>query len=340
MIRQFGLFLVAVVLGAALFWMAGGGGPGQKTASTHDVAAEVAGVAPETAPDPGASPRQRLRMSSRREQPREPELSLQGTEVGGGFAVDAAGNFVATTNAIAVFEYFLSTTGELSPEEILRRIQAEIGKRLGPPADAQATEFLGRYMSYRDRARALGAGHSEEAGLRERFQRVRDLRREMFGEEVADRLFGQEDAAAEIAITQREIAEDPSLSDQEKAARIAELYDDLPEPMRKAREESMAAIKLRQDEEKMRRDGADEEQIRRMRVERFGEEAADRLDALDREDAEWSSRLLAFRQERQRIRSDSSLTAEQREGAVARLMEELFDERERIRVLALDEIGE
>ena len=262
--------------------------------------------------------------------------SLKGTEVAGGLLRDEAGNFLPTPDALVLFEYFLSATGEASRDEITARIRAEIARRLDPPADAQAYAFLDRYLSYREQGRALATDAEDDADLRARFERLRELRRQTFGEEVAVALFGEEEAVAEISIAQREIAADASLDEEEKAARIEDLYAQLPEPVRRAREQTMAALQLRADEARLREQGAGAEEIRRLRVERFGEEAAARLDALDRERAEWDRRLADFRAESTRIRSDRSLTPRQQDAAIARLMAERFAENERIRVEALN----
>ncbi|MBI5506709.1 MAG: hypothetical protein HY899_18120 [Deltaproteobacteria bacterium] len=263
--------------------------------------------------------------------------SLQGTDTAGALLVDEAGNFVATAEALDLFEYFFSATGEETPEQIVARIRDEIAKRLGPPADAQARAFLERYLLYRERGMAMGAGETEGAELRAGFERLKSLRREIFGEEIAAALFGDEEAQADVSIRQREIAADPDLSDDEKAARIQALYDELPEPLRHAHEQTLAVLNLQRDEARLRAQGGDDAAIRALRVERFGEGAADRLEALDRENAAWDSRLRDFDAERARILADQSLSAAARDAAIARLLQERFDERERIRVAAIDE---
>lgn len=267
--------------------------------------------------------------------------SLRGTEIAGGFLVDENGNFLPTSDALALFDYFFSASGEESAEDIVARIRAEIDKRLSPPADQQAAAFLDRYLLYRERGIALGSGgQPDDADLRAGFEKLKALRREIFGEETAAALFGEEEAAAEVSLRQREIAADPSLTDEEKAARIEALYGELPEPLRQAHEQTMAAVNLRRDEAALRAAGGDDAAIRALRVERFGEEAADRLEALDREDAAWNSRLQSFNTERDRIRGDASMSAAAKEAAIAQLLQRSFDERERIRVGAIDEAGQ
>src|SRR6185369_7517325 len=161
-------------------------------------------------------------------------------EVAGGLVVDADGNFVPGPETVAMFEYFLSTTGEKSAAEILATIQAEIRKRLEPPAEAQALAFLDRYMLYRERGVAFGLEDAGDQDLRPRYDRLRALRREIFGEELARRLFGDEEAEAEVTIRQHEVAADPNLTDEEKAAQIDKLYNDLPPAARQARDDTLA----------------------------------------------------------------------------------------------------
>jgi lipase chaperone LimK len=253
--------------------------------------------------------------------------------------VDSGGNFTPTPEAIELFEYFFSTTGEEPLEDIVARIRDEIRQRLSPPADAQALVFLDRYLLYRERGVALGAADPGDDDLRARFEALRSLRREIFGDELAARLWGEEEAVAEVAVRQREVAADPELSDEEKVARIEELYDELPAPMREARRQALAAAMLRADEAKIRERGGSDGDIRRLRAERFGEEAAERLADLDRRRADWNVRVEDFRAERSRILADASLSEQERRTAVARLLAERFDEAERTRIEALDRIA-
>jgi len=330
------VLLVVVVLGglAFLLW----------PRRVHDLQSPVAtGEAPAV----GAAPREpadgsRRQGAARRALPHEAatDESLQGTDVAGGLLVDADGNFVPGPESVALFEYFLSMTGEKSPEEILAAIQDEIRKRLEPPAEAQALAFLDRYMLYRERGVALGRSDAGGEDLRARFDRLRSLRREIFGEDLAARLFGDEEAQADVAIRQREVAADPNLTEEEKAARIEKLYDELPAAAREAREQAMAVLHLREDEERIRTAGGSEQDIRELRVERFGEEAADRLEDLDRERAEWDTRFQDYRGERARILADPSLSQADRQAALQRLLESRFDENERVRARALDGLAD
>lgn len=100
----------------------------------------------------------------------------------------------------------------------------------------------------------------------------------------------------------------------------------------------MAAIRLREDEERVRARGGGDEEIRELRVERFGEAAADRLEDLDHERSQWDSRFRDYRTARARILGDPALTEAARRAALERLLDARFDDNEKVRARALDSL--
>jgi lipase chaperone LimK len=285
----------------------------------------------------GAGERNRREADPRRPARIAGRGSLDGTQIPGGLFVDDGGNFVATRDAMVLFEYFFATSGEYEHDAIVAAIRAELGRRLEQPAEAQALAFLERYLAYRERGTTLAQGEGEE-DLRSGFERMRALRREVFGEEVTTALFGEEEAIAEVALRKNEIAADPELSAEQKKAEIEALHEELPESARESMQETEAAVKLAEDEARLRARGGSDEEIRELRVERFGEDAADRLEALDAERAEWDRRYSAYRSERVRILANTSVSEADRRAMLETLVAGRFDERERIRVEAFDSI--
>jgi hypothetical protein len=144
-----------------------------------------------------------------------------------GLRVDAAGNFYPEASTIDRFESSLATNQPV--ERSLAAIRADIARELGPPAEQQALEFLDRYMEYRNRGIELGLNQDVTEDFTPRFAQLRSLRREFFGIEVGQRLFGEQERAANIAIREAEILGDDSLSESEKARRLSELYNPPPD---------------------------------------------------------------------------------------------------------------
>jgi lipase chaperone LimK len=85
----------------------------------------------------------------------------------------------------------------------------------------------------------------------------------------------------------------------------------------------------------MQAEGASAEEIRQLREQSLGSAAADNLAQLDQQQAEWRQRLSDYAAERDRLRS-AGLSQGELDNAIAELQNSRFDERERMRVNALD----
>ena len=258
--------------------------------------------------------------------------SLRGTDVDGGFLIDAEGRFVPSRDALDLFDYFFVASGEESEDAIVARIREEIQRRLGPNATPGALAFLEAYLRYRERTRDLAGRAAPEDAL----DAVVEIRRDEFGAD-ADRLFGADEARIRMSLAQREIAGDPSLDEDEKRALMEALYAELPPEAQRARRRSMAPARLRADEADLRRAGATDAEVRAHRAELFGEEAADRLAALDQRRAEWDERVAAYLREREEVLADASRPRADREAEAETLLLERFAGPERLRVRALQD---
>lgn len=269
-----------------------------------------------------------------------PPDSLRDTESDGSLTLGADGHFVPDRGALALFDYFLSATGEEPAPTLRARIVAEIAQRLPPDAAREAEAFLDRYLGYREAARRISEDDRLALGadLERRLQWLRELRREHFGAALAERLFGDEERSIEIALERRRIAWDASLTPEERRTRIEALEAELPDAARRARAETTLPLRLHQQEAALRESGADAATIRTLREESVGIEAADRLAELDARRAAWQGRVEAYRAERAAIEGDPSIDTAERDAQVEALRARRFDPTERLRVQALDDI--
>jgi lipase chaperone LimK len=264
--------------------------------------------------------------------------SLRDSEIDGSLAVDSAGHFIPTASALALFDYFLSATGEEPDAQLRARIVAEIERRLADPAATEAIAFLDLYLGYRAAAEqmALDERLAESADLERRLQWIRELRRQHFGAALASSLFGDEERATEVAIAQRRVATDASLTEREKQVEMDALEARLPAAERRARAASAAPRRLEEQEAALRERGGSDAELRALREELVGAEAAERLEERDRRRADWEGRLAEYRVARDAVLADAGLEPEAREAAIEGLLARRFDARERIRVRTLD----
>jgi lipase chaperone LimK len=136
------------------------------------------------------------------------------------------------------------------------------------------------------------------------------------------------------------VLRDETLSAEERQRRLDDLDQRLPESARQARGEALAALRLTEDEEQLRAAGGSPDDVRALREQRFGPQAAERLAALDEERAAWQQRVDDYRRARRAIAGDVSLGDAERARALGALLEERFSPQERLRVEALDQIGD
>jgi lipase chaperone LimK len=167
---------------------------------------------------------------------------------------------------------------------------------------------------------------------------LRELRRSLFGAELAARLFEEEELRALDALEWRRVAADPDLTEEQRAEELAALEADWPEAERARIERVTLAQRVIARESAMREDGAAESEIQTQREQEFGAEAASRLAALDRARAEWTARVERYRAERARLEADPPVDEVEGAEALEALRARYFEGPELIRIRALDEL--
>jgi lipase chaperone LimK len=260
--------------------------------------------------------------------------SLQGTRPDGAVQVAPDDSVVVDDQLIALFDYYFSTVGEKSPEQVRAEIERELDRTLRPAAAAAAKRVLARYFAYKQALAALEAGKGlagpDAASLQRRLAALAAIRARFFSKGETAAIFGREDAANNEALARLRIREDPSLTPQQKQERLAALDASLPPALREAREAPLKIGRMQEAAERMRAAGAGDDAIFRMRADAFGADAAGRLADVDREDGAWKRRIEAYLAQRRGVKD---------EAAAAALRNRMFSEEEQRR-LAVYESGE
>ena len=289
--------------------------------------------------EPSAVPSDLLRSASSVRVPEQLPDSLAGTSVPDGWArTDRLGNLIPTPHLRQLFEYFLSALGEESLQQLVARIEMALSA-LEEPARSQARQTLGNYLEYKLAVSELEQSYGEMAGLgagemQRRMAEIQALRRTWLDADTADAFFADDEAVDRFQIEKLRITSDDSLTDEQKAEALREAESSLPDPLRKAREQTRRFA----DYEQVRQELADDPRaLEAWRRAAFGDAAADRLARLDEEQKDWERRWQAYTRERDRLLS-SGLAEPERQEALERLRVSHFSETERIRAEALDSI--
>ncbi|MCP5059831.1 MAG: lipase chaperone [bacterium] len=198
---------------------------------------------------------------------------------------------------------------------------------------ADAEELAERFLAFRATAqRELNDPALAASGdLERRLQWLRELRRRSFGAELAERLFGEEEARLRVVLAMRRVREDPSLSQEEREAALGALEEEFPTAVRETRARTTAPLRLAQEETALRDAGANDAEIQTLREARVGKAAAARLAALDEERREWDRRLGDYLVERDELLAIGTDPEGLRELRVRH-----FAEHERLRVERLE----
>jgi lipase chaperone LimK len=265
--------------------------------------------------------------------------SLAGTAPDGG-AIAAPDNALVLDPAlIRLFDYYLTTVGERPVEAIRAQVERDLGGRLAPLAAQQAKDVFARYVQFKASLKARRppsavAGRSVDI-LRAGLRSMLALRATFFNEAESQALFGPQDAEASAALARMAIEQDAALGDTQRRDKLAALDASLPADARAAREAPLAVIHLQEAAERLRAQGASEDDVYRMRAAAVSPEAANRLADLDRDEAAWKARIAAYQAQRGALLSAQGSDA-QRQAAMSELRNRLFTPEEQRRLTAYE----
>lgn len=274
--------------------------------------------------------------------------AFRGASVDGSVKTDENGNLIIDRELRRLFDYFLLATETDPLEDAVNRLKKYLEDSVEQPALDQVLSVLDQYLAYKMRLVELEEGMQLADGqantattekIAQHLDAVSQLRREMLTAEVVEAFFGAEESHNRYLLARFQILSNPNLTDAQKAEQLALLTGSLPPETREAMERPYFHSRLSNQTEALRASGANESEIRQLRMATVGPEATARLEALDTRRKEWSNRLERYRNERKEILANKGLSELDRQQALEALLERSFKEDERIRVRALDRIS-
>lgn len=263
--------------------------------------------------------------------------SLLGSHHGVQLRQNAQGQLVIEATLVKLFEFYLAGLEEEGVDKVLLRIHHELAQQLESVALQQARELLRRYVDYRLALQTLPShDHNlDPSALRQRYEALNGIRQQFFSDEEYQAFFGRDNAQDEYMLQRLALVQQQGLSNLQRQQALNELETQLPEDIRRIRSESTRHGELYEATQAMQAAGASPEEIRLLREQTLGSEAAQRLAELDKQQAEWQQRLRDYASERDRLRT-LGLSETDFQNALSELLASRFDELERIRVSALD----
>jgi len=235
--------------------------------------------------------------------------SMAGTRPDG--ALQAVGARLKVTPELGYLcDYYLSGLGEKPLDAIRAGIVAELGRRLPPSQATQAEHLLDAYLAYKralaDLERKLPATSDAVSSARQRLAAMQQLRAAYFSADEIAGLFGASDAYDQDALARLAINSDKTLSAAQRTQKLAALDAALSPQAREERAAPTRVLKLEEAVAQARAQGADDNEVYRMRAAELSSAAAARLADLDREVADWQRRIASYQAQRRQLLQDGA----------------------------------
>jgi len=280
--------------------------------------------------------------------------SLIGTDIPAAFVMDNEGNLVINRDVRYIFDYFLTSQGEISQEVIWAQIEQLINQQLSGNAKAQAKKLFNNYLSYQDALHNLNLAFPLNTGnhgamdmsnpetltqLEARFQAKQSLREEYFGIENKEVFFNEEEDYDRYHLDKLSINFNSHLSKEEKQYQLSQLQQQLPENLLDNRHQVNAIQTLKAQLGEFAEKGSSYQERMTFITEMAGEEAANRFSVSQLQADEWHAKRKVFLQQREDIVLNPALAKEEKEAAINYLLTSMeFTDGDILRLNALDRI--
>ncbi|MCK9385503.1 MAG: hypothetical protein M0Q15_12865 [Nevskia sp.] len=266
--------------------------------------------------------------------------SWQDTEIDGDIHFDASGELIPDLALRQFYDYLLTAIGQLPEAQIVQQLR-NIGqsRHFNDRQMTALTALFQHYIDYQKAAAALRADRTDWAGLTQVYQARYQLRRDTLGLRAADGFFAESEAYDRYVLAKIEIDNDKTLSPSARAARLAAARTQAPAEVRENEAADATLTALADVADQVRQQGGDAAQLRIAREQIVGAEAAERLQALDDENADWNRRLSALRANKRQLEVTPGLTADDKQRQLDALIARGFSGPDAVRARSLLELN-
>lgn len=330
--------LLVAVAGLTLYW--------QWPEATPYAATPVATALPAAAPPDPVPPQPAAPATPVLPQALLPAMA--DTEVDGQLETDGAGNLQLALGVRDYFDYFLSSADQAGLERAVEALLADAGGRLQEPARGQLIGLLGDYLDYKRASLALlqqplsaqqqASPQAQLATLEQAFASLAQLRRTHFSADAVEALFGAEEAYARYTLDGLALRGRDDLSEPARAQALEQLREQLPDALRASEERQLQAQEQRAGSERLRRDGASEQQVREFLALTYDPPTVERLLTEQRNERAWQQRYAAYREQLASLQG-AGLSQADRQQEQLRLRQRLFAAEDQHRVDTYDAIA-
>lgn len=253
--------------------------------------------------------------------------SQQDTEVNCQLKIDSSQHLVVNSQTRDCFEYFITQYGENDLGQIKNHFEKFIQGQYLEPARSQIMDLWTRYLKYREQLaqiQAPSAKQQDKNYFQKIFNSIQDIRKRFFSTSEIEGLFSSEDIYQNYTLDRMQILEDSSLSEIEKAQKLKERFEQLPEDWQQNLQELSKLDDLHTLTKQIKARNGSAEELRQMRTALVGAEATQRLETLDTQRNAWQQRVTSYLDGRDQI-IKSNMSDSAKNQAIQELRQQQFN---------------
>lgn len=252
------------------------------------------------------------------------------------FDIDENGNLRLTEDIRLIFDFFLASVDEEPLDTSINRLRWYLDDQLKGYPRQQADDILEKYLSAKLALHEF-LGHTEYSSksiedMAALLEEQDDLLKGHLGLELYEVFYEEEISYDRQTLERYQIRKSVALSSPHNSGELKSANHRTYSAEQHHFTVDAKHIVLKQHTDSMLNEGASAEDIYEYRAQSLGSAAADRLAELDRRRAQWQNRLTDYQNQASKITQQMGITREDQLNQMAVLQNQLFSEKERIRV--------
>lgn len=265
--------------------------------------------------------------------------SLRGLREPSALDISADGLLIINSKIIGLFDFYLAATGEEALSDIAIRVNGHLTNSLPPKAAKQAQRIFENYVQYLNQVTMLKERYQQSASTLESIvmakQEISDIRSQYFSDQMVESFWGKSDQYEQYMLSVVALNKDKDLTPEQKLYALEHINAQAPLWLITQRAKANKLNEYRQRYKEMEAEGADKVQLNEFAYAQFGDQAAQRLSALQETRDNWEAKLAQYRIQLDTIveATDSQAVRNQQ---IVELRDSYFNANERKRVDVLD----
>ncbi|MEQ1065294.1 lipase secretion chaperone [Acinetobacter sp. XH1741] len=267
--------------------------------------------------------------------------SQQGTEVNCQLKIDSSQHLVVNSQTRDCFEYFITQYGEANLQQVKSHFEKFIQDQYLEPVRSQIIDLWIRYLKYREQLAQIQSPQSKQQNqnyFRKIFDSIQDIRKRFFSASEIEGLFSSEDIYQNYTLDRMQILENSSLSEIEKARKLKERFEQLPEDWQQNLQELSKLDDLHTLTKQIKARNGSAEELRQMRTALVGAEATQRLETLDTQRNAWQQRVTSYLNQRDEV-LHSNMSDSAKNQVIQQLRQQQFNSsQEQLRLQTFEQV--